>query len=261
MRRGNDAVHARFARPPRRRRLAGRAAPLRRRHGDPRRRLRVHLRRHAHARHARRRARRLRRAARRAVRRPVARPRRHRRREHRRRARATASRVYKSGKYTVERPLHLGAALAGRLDRARAPLSAIGLPLGRGVPAPRRRARRVRRRRGHRQAGRRRPARGQAHAAGRARVRARRRRRPRAARRGSAPPTLAPPTSPRCRTLFVRTGALDEIEADIERLVAEARDALGDGADRPTPRAPGSTSSPPTSPGGTDSRRHPAADS
>ncbi len=37
---------------------------------------------------------------------------------------------YKSGKYTVERPLHLGAALAGRLDELRAPLSAFGLPLG-----------------------------------------------------------------------------------------------------------------------------------
>lgn len=38
--------------------------------------------------------------------------------------------VYKSGKYTVERPLHMGAALAGRLDDLAAPLSAYGLPLG-----------------------------------------------------------------------------------------------------------------------------------
>jgi geranylgeranyl diphosphate synthase, type I len=37
---------------------------------------------------------------------------------------------YKSGKYTVERPMHLGAALAGRLDELSAPLSAVGLPLG-----------------------------------------------------------------------------------------------------------------------------------
>jgi geranylgeranyl diphosphate synthase type I len=37
---------------------------------------------------------------------------------------------YKSGKYTVERPLHLGAALAGRLDGLAEPLSAYGLPLG-----------------------------------------------------------------------------------------------------------------------------------
>jgi len=37
---------------------------------------------------------------------------------------------YKSGKYTVERPLHLGAALAGRLEELADPLSAVGLPLG-----------------------------------------------------------------------------------------------------------------------------------
>jgi geranylgeranyl diphosphate synthase type I len=37
---------------------------------------------------------------------------------------------YKSGKYTIERPLHIGAALAGRLDELQAPLSAYGDPLG-----------------------------------------------------------------------------------------------------------------------------------
>ena len=37
---------------------------------------------------------------------------------------------YKSGKYTVERPLHLGASLAGRLAELAGPLSAVGLPLG-----------------------------------------------------------------------------------------------------------------------------------
>jgi geranylgeranyl diphosphate synthase, type I len=44
----------------------------------------------------------------------------------------TARRIvtYKSGKYSVERPLHLGAALAGRLDELAGPLSAYGLPLG-----------------------------------------------------------------------------------------------------------------------------------
>jgi geranylgeranyl diphosphate synthase type I len=44
----------------------------------------------------------------------------------------TARRIsrFKSGKYTVERPLHLGAALAGRLDDLAGPLSAYGLPLG-----------------------------------------------------------------------------------------------------------------------------------
>ena len=45
---------------------------------------------------------------------------------------ASARRIcrYKSGKYTVERPLHLGAALAGELDSYEAALSAYGLPLG-----------------------------------------------------------------------------------------------------------------------------------
>ena len=38
--------------------------------------------------------------------------------------------VYKSGKYTIERPLHLGAALAGRLDELAKPYSAYGVPLG-----------------------------------------------------------------------------------------------------------------------------------
>jgi geranylgeranyl diphosphate synthase type I len=37
---------------------------------------------------------------------------------------------YKSGKYTIERPLHLGAALAERLDEVRKTLSAYGDPLG-----------------------------------------------------------------------------------------------------------------------------------
>jgi geranylgeranyl diphosphate synthase type I len=45
---------------------------------------------------------------------------------------AVARRIarYKSGKYTIERPLHVGAALAGRLDDLRGPLSAYGDPLG-----------------------------------------------------------------------------------------------------------------------------------
>jgi geranylgeranyl diphosphate synthase type I len=37
---------------------------------------------------------------------------------------------YKSGKYTIERPLHLGAALVGRFEALAAPLSAYGDPLG-----------------------------------------------------------------------------------------------------------------------------------
>jgi geranylgeranyl diphosphate synthase type I len=45
---------------------------------------------------------------------------------------ATARRIarYKSGKYTIERPLHVGAAMAGRLDELEGPLSAYGAPLG-----------------------------------------------------------------------------------------------------------------------------------
>ena len=48
------------------------------------------------------------------------------------RDRALAHRIsrYKSGKYTIERPLHVGAALAGRLADLREPLSAYGDPLG-----------------------------------------------------------------------------------------------------------------------------------
>ncbi len=38
--------------------------------------------------------------------------------------------LYKSGKYTVERPLHLGAALLGELAQFEAPLSRYGVPLG-----------------------------------------------------------------------------------------------------------------------------------
>jgi geranylgeranyl diphosphate synthase type I len=45
---------------------------------------------------------------------------------------ASARRIarYKSGKYTIERPLHIGAALAGRLSDLEAPLSRYGDPLG-----------------------------------------------------------------------------------------------------------------------------------
>ncbi|MDQ1438314.1 MAG: geranylgeranyl diphosphate synthase, type [Acidimicrobiaceae bacterium] len=38
--------------------------------------------------------------------------------------------IYKSGRYTTERPLHLGAALAGRLNELQDPLTAFGAPLG-----------------------------------------------------------------------------------------------------------------------------------
>jgi len=38
--------------------------------------------------------------------------------------------LYKSAKYTVERPMHLGAALAGRFDELSEPLTRAGIPLG-----------------------------------------------------------------------------------------------------------------------------------
>ena len=37
---------------------------------------------------------------------------------------------YKSAKYSIERPLHIGAALAGADDATQAELSSVGLPLG-----------------------------------------------------------------------------------------------------------------------------------
>ncbi len=58
---------------------------------------------------------------------------------------------YKSAKYTVERPLQLGAAVAGNRWRGRLPVRVWPAARG-GVPAPRRRARGVRRPGGHRQA-------------------------------------------------------------------------------------------------------------
>ena len=78
---------------------------------------------------------------------------------------------YKSGKYTIERPLHVGAALAGRYDELGPLLSRLRRPARRGLPAARRHPRRLRRARRHRQARRRRPARGQADAAARHRQR------------------------------------------------------------------------------------------
>jgi geranylgeranyl diphosphate synthase, type I len=46
------------------------------------------------------------------------------------RAQAELIERYKSGKYTVERPLHIGAALAGRFGDLGEPFSAFGVPLG-----------------------------------------------------------------------------------------------------------------------------------
>ena len=133
--------------------------------------------------------------------------------------------VYKSGKYTVERPLHLGAALAGGLARLGPALSAIGLPLGHafqlrddvlgafgdaevtgkpvgddlreGKPTPL-----------------------VALAFARAGVGDREL----LGRLGD--PGLTSGDVAALQAVFVRTGALDRIESEIERLVAEARDAL-----------------------------------
>jgi geranylgeranyl diphosphate synthase type I len=46
------------------------------------------------------------------------------------RAHAELIERYKSGKYTVERPLHIGAALAGRFAELAGPLTSFGIPLG-----------------------------------------------------------------------------------------------------------------------------------
>jgi geranylgeranyl diphosphate synthase type I len=142
---------------------------------------------------------------------------------------ATANRIatYKSGKYTVERPLHLGAALAGRLDELAAPLSSIGLPLGQafqlrddvlgafgdaevtgkpvgddlreGKPTP---------------------------LAALAFARARDGEREPLAHLGD--PHLGLPGVEAIRDVFVTTGALAEVELEIDRLVAQAREALRD---------------------------------
>ena len=79
---------------------------------------------------------------------------------------------HKTASYTVQRPLQFGAALAGagrahdRAPRSTGAYSRYGAGGRRGLPAPRRPARRLRRPGGHRQARRRRPAHRQAdHAA------------------------------------------------------------------------------------------------
>jgi geranylgeranyl diphosphate synthase type I len=133
--------------------------------------------------------------------------------------------TYKSGKYTVERPLHLGAALAGRYDELADDLSAIGLPMGEafqlrddilgafgetavtgkpvgddlreGKPTP---------------------------LIAIASARATERDRDLLAQLGSADLTESDVGA--LQALFVRTGALEDVEAAIERLVIEARTAL-----------------------------------
>jgi geranylgeranyl diphosphate synthase type I len=133
--------------------------------------------------------------------------------------------VYKSGKYTVERPLHMGAALAGGLERLAPALTAIGLPLGHafqlrddvlgafgdaeitgkpvgddlreGKPTPL-----------------------VALAFERARADDRR------VLERLGDPRLTAGEIASVQDVLVRTGALEQIESDIARLVADAREAL-----------------------------------
>jgi geranylgeranyl diphosphate synthase type I len=141
--------------------------------------------------------------------------------------RGVAQRIatFKSGKYTVERPLHLGAALAGRLEALGPALSDIGLPLGRafqlrddvlgafgdaeitgkpvgddlreGKPTP---------------------------LLATAYARATARDKDILSRLGSADLDLDDVRA--LQDVFVRTGALDEIEAEIDALVTHAREAI-----------------------------------
>ena len=80
---------------------------------------------------------------------------------------------YKSAKYSIERPLHIGAALAGAGTRDPRRTVVVRAAARRGVPAARRPARCLRRPGDDRQARRRRPDRGQAHRAHRPRPRRR----------------------------------------------------------------------------------------
>ncbi|HWS47829.1 MAG TPA: polyprenyl synthetase family protein [Acidimicrobiia bacterium] len=133
--------------------------------------------------------------------------------------------VYKSGKYTVERPLHLGAALADRLAPLAPALSEFGLPLGRafqlrddllgafgdaavtGKPVG-----------DDLREGKPTPLVALAHARADAQGRAL------LSRLGSD--DLGAGEIEAIRDLCERTGAVDAVEADIARLVADARDAL-----------------------------------
>ncbi len=140
---------------------------------------------------------------------------------------ATARRIatYKSGKYTVERPLHLGAALAGRHAELSDSLSAIGLPMGEAFQLR------------DDVLG----AFGESSVTGKpvgddlregkstpliaiATERATERDRELLAQLGSADLTESDVVD--LQALFVRTGALADVEAAIDRLVVESRAAL-----------------------------------
>jgi geranylgeranyl diphosphate synthase type I len=143
-------------------------------------------------------------------------------------ARRAALRVarYKSAKYTIEKPLHLGRRLAGAEQAVLDGYSGYGLPLGEAVPAARRRARRVRRPVGHRQARRRRPARGQAHGPGRDGARGAGSAQAAVVRRHLGDPHLSADGVAQLREVIQDTGALRRVEALIDELLDDALTAL-----------------------------------
>ena len=141
------------------------------------------------------------------------------------------------GRPLQERRLHRPApAAARRRDRRRRPRGDRGLhrdraAARRGVPAPRRRPRRVRRPRRHRQVRRRRPPRGQADPADRAGRAGGRRRRPPA-----APSASATPTAPRAVRRAPPAPGDDRRPARVEERIAE-RTALARAAIAAAPLA------------------------
>ena len=151
------------------------------------------------------------------------------------RRRPSASAGYKSGKYTIERPLHLGAA-AGRpvasRRAARRSSARYGLPLGDAFQMRDDVMGAFGDADGHRQAGRRRPHRGQADTAAGA-----------CGRRTPTPPSVPSSTSsaiPTCRPPTSRASSRrSSTPARLDELEAQITDS---------PRAPSRRSRPPTSP-------------
>ena len=134
---------------------------------------------------------------------------------------------YKSAKYSIERPLHIGATLAGGGDpRSWSQLSAFGLPLGEafqlrddllgvfGDPDD------------DRQAGGRRPGRGQAHRPGRAGPGRRLGRRRGPARRRARHAAVGGRRSTELRRIIDDSGAHAQVEQVIGELAGRATDAL-----------------------------------
>ena len=227
-RRGAPTTHTVFAAAARGSGLGGRVAPVRRGRRDPGRRPGVRVRRPADARRPARGVGDLERAADRAQRRPAARH--PRLGPARPRDLAKAERIcrYKSGKYTIERPLHLGAVLAApdRVVRLLPGLSAYGLPLGdafqmrddvMGAFGDESR---------HRQAGRWRPTRGQADTAAGPRRGRRPRRRSWRCSIASAPRTSTTPRSPPSSRSSSTPARSTTLEQHIAALTEQAVAAL-----------------------------------